>query len=672
MFTDIQGYTALMQKDEAKALILRDRHRAVFQSKHLEFEGEILQYYGDGTLSIFKSSVQAVRCGIAIQRELKKEPKVPLRIGIHVGDIIKTNEEVIGDGVNLASRIENLAIPGSVLLSLEVQHQLLNHGIKAVSLGKFQLKNVRAPVEIFAVDEEGLNVPTQKQMAQKRPITRILRLSILAAVPIILLAYFFVVKPLDIRSNLNPNSVQLIEEEIFDRSVAVLPFINLSDEPEQESFSEGIMDEILNHLYRIGGLRIPSRTSSMRYKGETDKTIQEMGNELGVSHVLEGSVSKSKNKVRIIVKLINVQTDDHVWSQDFEEELKDVFAIQSDIAQQVALELKTHISPEVKQRIEKIPTENSEAYNLFLQARYNIRQVMNREKAKTLLDEAIAADQEFAEAYALLGYYWLLRGSWVGDLEPKELLEKAMPLLNKARKINPEYPDTYVYLSLVQLWYQWDFQEASKNWETFFQLSPSNHSMISSYSDFLNASGRSAEAAELIDQAIAHDPSYFNWGSGLSFYFNGQPEKGIQHYETALNLFPNAGLKNGLARLYIYSQKYEAAIQLLEPYIAMGNHFPRPQGNLAIAYSHTNRQSKTDSLLSVLKQRSKSTSVGSPAFYVGMIYAQMGEIDLAFEWLEKAYRKHEVEIHWLKVEPPFEPFRNDPRWQRMLDKVGFP
>jgi TolB-like protein/thioredoxin-like negative regulator of GroEL len=434
-----------------------------------------------------------------------------------------------------------------------------------------------------------------------------------------------------------------------------------------------MMDEILNHLYKIGGLRIPSRTSSMRYKGVTDKTIGEMGQELGVAHALEGSVRKYGDTVRIIASLVNVATDDQIWSLSFKEEYRDIFAIQSTIAQKIAEELKAHISVEVKQRIEAIPTENTEAYNLYLQARYYLTETMELEKAKVLLDEAIHLDDKFAEAHALLGYYWLFRGSWLGDLQPEQLIHEALPLLNKARELNEDYPITYAFLSQVHLWYRWDFEDAGKAWDMFFQLSPSKQAMNSSYCDFLNASGRSEEAAAIVDKAVSSDPSYSSWGSGLSYYFNNQPYRAIQHYETAMKLFPsNDGLRNGLGRVYIYTGKYQEAINLIEAYVNKGNLYPRPLGNLAIAYFHTGQQMKADSILNDIKARSAKSPVGSPAFYTAMIYAQMNEADLAFEWLEKAYQDREVEMYWLKVEPPFGPLKNDPRWQEMLDKVGFP
>jgi hypothetical protein len=236
MFTDIQGYTALMQKDESRALLIRKRHREVFKRLHSDFKGEILQYYGDGTLSVFNSSVEAVRCAIALQREMALEPKVPLRVGIHLGDIITTKEEIIGDAVNLASRIESLGIPGSVLISSQVQLQIRNHGIHSKSLGQVSLKNVSQPIEVFAISEEGLTVPAQIRIKGNRIPRRSSRSLTFrqwkiytgATIGLLVLVYLFVITPLTInktkRTGNTKDTPVMIENDEIDKSIAVLPF----------------------------------------------------------------------------------------------------------------------------------------------------------------------------------------------------------------------------------------------------------------------------------------------------------------------------------------------------------------------------------------------------------------------------------------------------------------
>ena len=275
MFTDMVGYTALMQENERQAKNLRNKHKEVLENLVSEHRGQILQYYGDGTLSIFGSAIEAAVCASKIQQELQIEPKVPLRIGIHAGDVVYDDEGVYGDGVNIASRIENLAVPGSVLISEKINDELKNQKeISTVFLGRYELKNVKVPVKLYAINSEGLVVPSYKDIEGK-----------------------------------TSNS---------DSSIAVLPFINLSAERDNEYFSDGITEELLNALAKVDGLLVTSRTSSFAFKGK-NIDIREIGRQLGVKTLLEGSVRKYGNRVRVTAQLINADDGYHKWSETYDQ-----------------------------------------------------------------------------------------------------------------------------------------------------------------------------------------------------------------------------------------------------------------------------------------------------------------------------------------------------------------
>ncbi|MCP5102733.1 MAG: adenylate/guanylate cyclase domain-containing protein, partial [bacterium] len=270
MFTDMVGYTALMQENELQARISRDRHRKIQQEASSRHGGKILQYYGDGTLIIFNSAIEAVGCAVDIQTELQKTPPIPLRIGIHTGDIVYDEEGIYGDGVNIASRIEGLSTSGSVLISDKLADEIKNQpGFGFKSLGIFDLKNVKQPVEIFAVTNKGLSIPDAREIETRR------------------------------------------EEHI--KSIAVLPFVNMSSDPENEYFSDGITEELLNALSKTDGLQVTARTSSFAFKGR-NLDIREIGRQLGVKTVLEGSVRKAGRKVRITAQLISIADGYHIWS----------------------------------------------------------------------------------------------------------------------------------------------------------------------------------------------------------------------------------------------------------------------------------------------------------------------------------------------------------------------
>lgn len=291
MFADMAGYTAMMQEDEMNAKSLRDRMLSVLEVLVPKYQGKIVQLYGDGSLTTFCSAVQAVRCAIEIQKELQSAPNVPVRIGLHSGDVCIDGQHIFGDSVNIASRIEALSVSGSVLISDKVYEEIKNQKeIKVACLGKYNLKNVKRQVEIFAVSAEKLTVPTQAQIGiQSGP----------------------------------------------QRSIAVLPFINFSANRDNEHFSDGMTEEILNALCQVAGLQVCSRTSSFTFKGQRED-IRSVGKKLCVASIMEGSIRKSGNKVRITVQLIDVENGFHIWSEVFDRNLGDVFEIQEEVSGRVA------------------------------------------------------------------------------------------------------------------------------------------------------------------------------------------------------------------------------------------------------------------------------------------------------------------------------------------------
>ncbi len=391
MFTDIVGYTAMMQKDEAQALIMRARHREVFRKNHKKYDGEIIQYFGDGTLSVFGSSVHSVNCAISIQQELSMEPKVPLRIGIHSGDIIRTNDDIIGDGVNLASRIESLAVPGSIFISQELQYHIKNHGINVHPLGPFLLKNVSKPIEIFAIIAKGLVVPDSLESTQK-------------------------VKPV---AHLNQLDVR--------KSIAILPFANLSSDPEQEYFCEGISEELINALVKIDDLKVAGRTSSFSFKGR-NVDLKLIGKSLKVKTILEGSVRRSGSRIRITAQLISVEDGFHLWSEIYDREMIEVFSIQDEITRCITEELKVHLDNT------NIRHNNPYAYDAYLKGRFH-NYKMDMENALKYYNIALEIDPKYALAYQGIGDMWGQVGV-MGFVPAHQSFSMGKPAAMKAIKLN--------------------------------------------------------------------------------------------------------------------------------------------------------------------------------------------------------------------------------------------
>jgi TolB-like protein len=565
LFTDIVSYTAIMQHDEEQARVIIKRHNSVLEKIVAAHHGEVVNYYGDGSLCIFSSATESVRCAVEIQKELQSDPIVPLRIGLHVGEIFFEDGKAIGDGVNVASRIQSLGQANTILFSRDIFDKIKNHSeFKAVSLGHFDFKNVDESLEVFAFANEGFVVPKKEKMEgklkeKKKKNSAVRNLVIAAAVLIVALgSYFLYSKYLKKEGN------------AVEKSIAVLPFKNLSGDTSQEYFSEGMMDEILNHLYKMGGLNVISKTSSMAYRG-SKKTSKQIAEELGVASLLEGSVQKNGDHIRIIVQLINGKTDEHVWAETYDREFKDVFAVQSDIAQQVAASLKVKINPGVKQRIEKRPTENTEAYNLYLQA-IDLNLPFDPDnpfkKSIALLEAAVTLDSTFAQAYSELAARWVFKGLFNGGLSAAEVLKNAEPLLQRSLQLNSELARTHVYIAVMNLWYKWDFETVQSEYQEALQLNPSNFEITGGFFDFLVAMGRFGEAWNVANTAFIKDSSIAtanHLNLAFAYFHTGKPEQALQMVEKIHPLIEkDPYVLENYIKVNVYAGAYKNALTAFE------------------------------------------------------------------------------------------------------------
>ena len=421
MFTDMVGFTALMQKDEKKAKSNRDRHRKVLEKHIFEHLGKILQYYGDGTLSIFGSAIEAVICAKEIQLELKKEPQIPLRIGIHLGDIVYEDDGAYGDGLNVASRIESLSVAGAVLFSDKVHDEIKNHPeLTKKSLGKFELKNVKQHVEVFALTNESLTVPEPGELRGKGKLT--------------------------------------------EKSVAVLPFVNMSADPENEYFSDGISEELINALTRVEGLLVTSRTSSFAFKGK-NHDIREIGSKLDVGTILEGSVRKAGNKVRITAQLIKTSDGYHFWSEVFDRELEDIFEVQDEISKKIASKLKKELVDEMtKEPLVKSRTKDLEAYNLLLKGKFYFHKWSPPDvfKALEFFKNASKKDPNYPLPYTCIAGCYSFLGA-TGYLPPQDAYPKAKEYALKSLELDSYLPEAHLSIGIVKLFFEWDWEGVKKS-----------------------------------------------------------------------------------------------------------------------------------------------------------------------------------------------------------------
>jgi len=464
LFTDIVGYTALMQHDEMKAVATVKRYLSVLRQAVVAHSGEIVNDYGDGSLCTFNSVTEAVRCSVEIQKQLQQEPSVPLRIGLHIGEIFFEDDKVMGDGVNIASRIQSLGQANTILFSGEINNKIKNHPeFNSVSLGKFEFKNVDEPIEVFALANEGLIVPKREQLSGKLKETQKKsspkKLILTAVIILLLVAAGFLYK------NFFGNSSVASKE----KTIAVLPFKNISvNKEENEPFCFGVALELQRKLEWLGGL-IPIASQSVEKYRDTRMTIADIAKELGgISYIVQGSVQRDKNKIKVFASLIDALTGKELWSNDYPGDVEDIFSLQENIAQQIASALQVKITPDEQSRIGRVATKSAaaiDAYNEALTAYAKLVTAVHplywdslssnpqfySEYLKTLslCDNAIKTDPSMAEAYVLKGQTYFYRISdWYPFIANRGLILDSMRSLGyKALQNDISSADAYLLLS---------------------------------------------------------------------------------------------------------------------------------------------------------------------------------------------------------------------------------
>jgi adenylate cyclase len=525
LFTDIVGYTGLMQRNEEEAVLIIRRYRAVLEELVARYGGVIQNDYGDGNLCTFPSALDALQCAVAIQQDLQHEPLVPLRIGLHAGETFHDRGKILGDSVNIASRIQSLGTGNSILFSEDICRAVRNHPeFICVSLGEFDFKNVDQPLEVFALQGYGLVIPPCDQMHGKVKPESTYRIRFSAmryGIYSLLLMLFSIIGFLLYDKFVGDR----VSTEYTVRSIAVLPFENLSQEAGQEYFSNGITEDILNHLVQVGDLQVKSRTSTLQYRNTT-KSVKQIGEELGVNHILEGTVRKVDNRVRVVVQLVDARKDIQLWSETYDRELKDILAIQSDIALQTVMALKATITATESKAIQRPATGNIEAYDYFLRARDALHRFMEGsaylEQALQYVNEALRVEPEFAQAYALKGrilFYFRNVGEGEGIWR-----DSALFYANESVAIDNNLPDGFFTRALVEFYLGHD-SDYKANLIRAFSLAPNDPEILERYGRLLLDEGNEL-GAELLFKGInlmysPNDPLYYwMWDDALYLLYD--------------------------------------------------------------------------------------------------------------------------------------------------------
>jgi len=458
-------------------------------------------------------------------------------------------------------------------------------------------------------------------------------------------------------------------------SVAVLPFVDMSPQRDQEYFCDGMTEELINRLSNIRELKVPARTSAFAFKGKAED-IREIGRKLNVQTVLEGSIRKIDNQLRVTAQLVNISDGFHLWSETYDQELKDVFSIWDEIALNIANKLKITLLSDERARVVKRSTENLEAYNLYLLGRYFYYRTTEEDLNKAIgyIEQAIAKDPEYSLAYALLAECYTVIYS-VGYLAPKEAYPKAIEAIKKALELDKELAEAHAYLGYLKALFEWDFAGAERDFKHAIKLSPRNVDVFIHYSIYLSFMGRFEEAVAGFKRAIELDPASpvtYTYLGGFGYYIAGRYDEAIDQIKKGLDMDPSDFLGQlFLASVYAKKGMYGEAISQAGKIISI---WPTLEDGLIFSFlgwinAVSGRQEEARTFLGrILDLRARRYV---DAYLIGAVYAGLGEKDKAFEWLTKAYEEHSGQLICIKVEPWFKNLHSDPRFKELLKKVGF-
>jgi len=553
---DAEGYSRLMGNDEATTIHTLTTYKDAMTAQIEQNRGRVVDAPGDNLLAEFTSVVDAVQCAVEIQRklaernaELPEERRLVFRIGVNLGDIVEEKDRIYGDGVNIAARLESICEGGGVCISgTAFEHVENKLDLEYENLGDHEVKNIDKPVRVYRVlsypgDAEHRNIKTKGSVQKKR------RNAILAVVSVLIVALgaaaiwkYFLRLPLPI---LEAASVEKMEFPLPDiPSIAVLPFINMSEDPNQEYFSDGITENIITDLSKNPGLFVISRSSTFAYKGKRVKTKQ-VAEEFGVRYILEGSVQKGNDKVRINAQLIDAFTGHHLWAERYDRELKDIFSLQDEITQKIVVTLRVEVNEAELERIRHISTDNLTAYESTLRgwAYSRVRKKSTNARARKMFEKAIEIDPGYADPYTGLGFTyffdWLY--IWTQDQGP-QALERALKLAQKSIELDDSYAPGYMLLSMVYLYKDRQHERAIAAAKQAIALDPSNAGSYGVLIDTLNAAGRAEEVIEVMEQAMRINPRYpagYLKQLGRAHYYLGQYDRAIEILKRAINRNPN-------------------------------------------------------------------------------------------------------------------------------------
>ena len=533
MFTDVVGFTSMGQANEDLALQLLEEHRGIVRPVVAGHMGKEVKTIGDSFLVEFASALEAARCAVEIQTKMHErnsslppERRLQLRIGIHVGEVVHSKGDILGDAVNVSSRIEPLADPGGVCLSGQAYDHVHNKlGERMERLQQRTLKNIKGPVDVYKVV-----MPWEEREPER-------------------------------------------EAALDRRRVAVLPLKNMSPDPNDEYFSDGMTEELITSLSKVPGLTVIARTSVMQYKA-LPKRIVEIGRELRVGTLVEGSIRKAGNRVRITVQVIDAENEGHLWAQNYDKQLDDIFAIQSEVAEKVAEALKVKLAEPEKRRMEKGATSDPEAHDRYLQGLFywNKRTPEGLKKAAQLFQKATLKDPDFALGYAGLALSYFITASNLYD-DPTIYFPMAKDFALKALSLDDELAEPHAVLASVREGFEYDLDGAEAEFKRAIGLNPSYASAHQWYSHHLMLLNRKDEAWAEVSKALELSPLslIINTNVADAHFWRGEFDKAIEQARKVVEMDPSfAAAYRTLFFNCLMAKRFDEAREVVKAYSKIG------------------------------------------------------------------------------------------------------
>jgi eukaryotic-like serine/threonine-protein kinase len=472
----------------------------------------------------------------------------------------------------------------------------------------------------------------------------------------------FVLDPGGIRTRLFGHGSAVIQ------SIAVLPLQNLSHDQGQDYFVDGMTDELITDLAHIKEVRVISRSSVMRYKGTT-KTVPQIARELHVDAIVEGSVMRDGNRLRVTAQLIQAATDTHLWSESYQRDLRDVLAVQDDVAHAIASEINVKLTARGQISPEVAHSANFAAHDSYLKGRYHLQQGTEDQlrEAKAYFEEASRIDSSYAPAYAGLADFYLL----TDELSPRAAIPKANEYVQKALALDDHLADAHATLAFIKFYGDWDWLGAEKEFKRAIELSPSYAEAHRSYSDFLSEMGRHEQALVEIRTAQELDPfsAATILNAGWAFYYAREYGRAIEQCRKVLDLDSRSvSARDCIGSAHLASAAYDQAIVDYSALVTFSGNDPPRLASLGCAYALSGRKLQAQKVVAQLNEASKIHYV--PPYFLGVLHAALADKNEAFKWLEKSYEQHDVYLVRLKVDPMMDLLRSDPRFKRLLQRMN--